>query len=78
MEHTQVIHDIQKSLLAMQDLSYRDFQVKLMPTVDKETVIGVRTPQLRSFAKAFASELRNNDGYRDPLADPSLPHRLVN
>ena len=37
----------------MQDLSYRDFQVKLMPTVDKETVIGVRTPQLRSFAKAF-------------------------
>ena len=53
MEHTQVIHDIQKSLLAMQDLSYRDFQVKLMPTVDKETVIGVRTPQLRSFAKAF-------------------------
>ena len=53
MEHTQVIHDIQKSLLAMQDLSYRDFQVKLMTTVDKETVIGVRTPQLRSFAKAF-------------------------
>ena len=53
MEHTQVIHDIQKSLLAMQDLSYRDFQAKLMPTVKKETVIGVRTPQLRSFAKAF-------------------------
>ena len=53
MEHTQVIHDIQKSLLAMQDLSYRDFQAKLIPTVKKETVIGVRTPQLRSFAKAF-------------------------
>ena len=35
MEHTQVIHDIQKSLLAMQDLSYRDFQVKLLPTFDK-------------------------------------------
>lgn len=53
MRHIQIIHNVQQSLLAMQDLSYRDFQVKLMPTVDKETVIGVRTPQLRSFAKAF-------------------------
>ena len=53
MEHTQIIRDVQQSLLAMQDLSYRDFQAKLMPTVDKETVIGVRTPQLRSFAKTF-------------------------
>ena len=31
----------------LQDLSYRDFQCKLMPTVDPDTVIGVRTPELR-------------------------------
>jgi hypothetical protein len=31
----------------MQDLAYRDFQAKLMPTVDKARVIGVRAPALR-------------------------------
>lgn len=45
---------VQTRLFALQDLPYRDFQCKLMPTVDPETVIGVRTPALRSFAKAFA------------------------
>ena len=43
--------DIQQELFSMQDLSYRDFQAKLMPTVDKERIIGVRTPRLRVFAK---------------------------
>ena len=38
----------------MQDLAYRDFHSKLMPTIDKETIIGVRTPQLRKFSKEFA------------------------
>lgn len=52
-QHTQVIHYVQQRLFALQDLSYRKFQAKLMPTVDKETVIGVRTPQLRAFAKTF-------------------------
>ena len=35
----------------MQDLKYKDFQAKLMPTVEKERIIGVRTPLLRAFAK---------------------------
>ena len=46
--------DIQKQLFSMQDEGYRDFQVKLLPTVDPDTIIGVRTPQLRSYAKALA------------------------
>ena len=36
---------VQKQLMAMQDLKYRDFQCKLMPTVASDTVIGVRTPE---------------------------------
>lgn len=44
---------IQDQLFAMQDLQYRDFQSRLLPTVDKEKIIGVRTPQLRGFAKQF-------------------------
>jgi len=38
----------------MQDMSYRRFQQKLLPTVSSETIIGIRTPVLRSFAKEFA------------------------
>ena len=34
----------------MQDLKYRDFHSRLMPNIDKDLVIGVRTPQLRKFA----------------------------
>lgn len=48
------MNNLQKQLFAMQDLSYRDFHSKLMPTIDKETIIGIRTPQLRKFAKEFA------------------------
>ena len=32
--------EILQSLFALQDLKYRDFQAKLMPTVDKNTIIG--------------------------------------
>ena len=46
--------EILKTLFALQDLKYRDFQAKLMPTVDPETVIGVRTPELRRLAKEYA------------------------
>ena len=41
-------------LFEMQDLKYRDFHSKLMPTVSKELIIGVRTPDLRSFAKEIS------------------------
>ena len=53
MSSREVIENVQADLFAIQDLSYRDFQAKLMPTVNKETVIGVRTPSLRAYAKKF-------------------------
>lgn len=40
----------------MQDLAYRDFHAKLVPNIDKKTVIGIRTPVLRNFAKKFYQE----------------------
>ncbi len=45
--------DIQGKLFALQDLKYRDFSSKLTPTIDTETVIGVRTPALRKLAKEY-------------------------
>ena len=43
--------DLQKILFSMADENYRDFQSKLMPTVPKEKIVGIRTPLLRKFAK---------------------------
>ena len=50
-----IIKEIQKELFEKQDLKYKAFQSKLIPTVDAATVIGVRTPDLRAIAKKFAS-----------------------
>ena len=47
---------IQSRLFALQDLKYKEFQCKLMPTVAPERVIGVRTPELRKLAKELFKE----------------------
>ena len=36
MSSREVIENVQADLFAIQDLAYRDFQAKLMPTVNKE------------------------------------------
>lgn len=46
--------NIRQRLFDLQDLKYRDFQCRLMPTVPKERVIGVRTPELRKLAKQIS------------------------
>lgn len=46
--------EIQKELFDLQDEKYREFSSNLMPTVDPERVIGVRTPDLRKLAKKLA------------------------
>lgn len=53
MTPKEVIPKVQQDLFTMQDLKYRDFHAKLMPTVDKDSVIGVRVPMLRAYAKKF-------------------------
>lgn len=42
---------IQERLFALQDLKYRQFHAGLMPTIDKERIIGVRMPALRKLAR---------------------------
>ena len=48
--------DIRAELSRLQDLKYRDFQSKLIPTIDPDTVIGVRTPELRKYAKTLVKK----------------------
>ena len=42
---------VYERLTAFADEKYRDFQSKLVPNIPKETVLGVRTPDMRKIAK---------------------------
>jgi len=43
--------DIQKRLFELADTDYKQFNSKLIPTVNHDSIIGVRTPALRKLAK---------------------------
>ena len=47
------MEEIQKHLFELQDMAYRDFHSRLMPDIDKKTVIGIRVPMLRKYAKSI-------------------------
>nr|MCR5278964.1 DNA alkylation repair protein [Lachnospiraceae bacterium] len=59
---------IKDRLSAVSDSEYREFQSKLVPNIDKETILGVRTPDMRNIAK----ELYGTEEGAAFLA--SLPH----
>ena len=63
------ITDLHKKLYELQDLKYRDMQIKIIPNIDPESVIGVRTPEL----KAMAKEVLKAGDYMAFLGD--LPHK---
>ena len=44
---------MENDLLLMQNLKYREFHKKLIPTVDEKTIIGIPVPLLRSYAKTL-------------------------
>lgn len=50
------VNEIQKRLFDLKDPGYRDFQSKLLPSVDKDRIIGVRTPQLKDLAKRLLKD----------------------
>ena len=52
---TKIQTEIQKELFAHQDKTYRELQIKILPSVVPETIIGVRTPELRKMAKQFST-----------------------
>lgn len=64
-----ITKEIKDRLFELQDVEYREFHSKLMPTVDPKKVIGVRVPVLRLLAK----ELSKRVDVADFLID--LPHQ---
>ncbi len=61
--------DVADRLFEMADAEYRNFHAKLIPTVPEECIIGIRTPQLRKFAKSFAKAAESEEFMK------CLPHR---
>ena len=64
-----IIDEIRAELNKLQDTGYRDMQVTIIPTVNPDSIIGVRTPALRQLAK----ELSKREDISVFLED--LPHR---
>ena len=60
--------EIRSKLFDMQDIDYKKFHCKLIPGVNPDTVIGVRTPALRKLAK----EVFKSGDYGEFISD--LPH----
>ena len=61
--------NIEKELFKLQDKKYREIQVKTITNIDPDTIIGVRSPELRKKAK----ELYKSNNYEGFLND--LPHK---
>ena len=57
-------------LAALQDMGYRTFIAGLLPTLDQQKILGVRTPALRKLAKELHAE-----GIADAFM-AALPHNL--
>ncbi len=62
------LNEIQQQLFAWQDIKYRDFHRKLIPNISSDTVIGVRTPILRKYAKELTKSGNVNEFFK------ALPH----
>ena len=52
---------VYERLMTYQDKEYSEFQSKLVPNIDKKTIIGVRTPEMRNIAKEIFGTKEAND-----------------
>lgn len=61
--------NIKEELLALQDISYADFQAKLIPNIPRDLFIGVRVPEARKLAKRIVEEPEASKFLKD------IPHK---
>ncbi len=59
---------LREQLYSLKDEQYKSFQSKLIPSINPDTMIGVRTPQLKKIATAMVKEAK----YQEFLKE--LPH----
>ena len=51
------MQEITTQLFTMQDSEYKEFHGKLMPTINPDTILGIRVPILRKFSDGLAKSL---------------------
>lgn len=61
--------EILEELFGLQDKEYAEFQSKLTPTASKESIIGVRVPEVRKLAKQYIKEEESKEFLN------KLPHK---
>ncbi len=60
---------VYEMLLEAKDDKYRDFQAKLVPNISPDTIIGVRTPDMRKIAKEVFNSPEKDEFLKE------LPHK---
>ena len=59
-----------EELFKLQDIKYREVQIKTITNINPDTIIGVRTPDLRKLAK----KLYKSNNYKDFIEDKVSRH----
>ncbi|MBR3502628.1 MAG: DNA alkylation repair protein [Clostridia bacterium] len=67
---------VYEKLLEAKDDQYRAFQTRLVPNIPAESILGVRTPQMRRIAKE-AFESKGRDEFLRSLPHPCYEENLV-
>lgn len=60
---------IRKILLELKDEKYREFTLKLIPNIEENKVIGVRTPKLREIIKKELKNIESKEKYLNQLSE---------
>lgn len=71
------VEKIRSELFSRADTAYADFQSALIPGIEREKLIGVRTPQLRTLAKELLKDAKGDEKARGELEafQEILPHK---
>lgn len=71
------MEEITNELFSLQDEKYRDFQIKLVPGITKEQMIGIRTPDLRALAKEIAANPDTASAFLQELPHKYFEENLI-
>ncbi len=63
------MNQVYEMLLEVKDDDYKEFQSKLVPNISKDSILGVRTPEMREIAKEVF-----NSSFKDEFLN-DIPHK---
>ena len=70
------MNNIETKLMKVKDDKYKEFQAKLVPNIDSDTILGIRTPEMRKIAKELF-ESNNFDLFLNELPHKYYEENLI-